>query len=167
MFLITDFVSLVKPHWHTWSQCQTAATWVGRAIRKIGINSDGLLVLLLAVNSAIKIVVRPSLHQRILMVSHHPQIAGHPGQRRIYATLRCNFYWPLMTTEVDHIVLTYPSCATTTPSIVIGGNRIASQHLEQSTLSQSTPWDLFPNKAQSNQYILVITVRCFKLTRVV
>lgn len=46
-----------------------------------------------------QIVVPHALQQRILHLSHFSEVGAHPGERKLYLTLRRDFYWP--TTAFD------------------------------------------------------------------
>lgn len=94
---------------------QTETAQVGRTSSAFSINSDKFLVWQSTVDGNIQIVVPPPLRQPTLIVSHHSQIAEHPGQRRMYNTIRCIFYWLHMVANVDYIVSISSCCATTSP----------------------------------------------------
>lgn len=68
------------------------ATQEGRANSEFSINSNGLFIQQSSVDGVIQVVTALSLRPRILMLLHQPQLAGNPGQQRMYDTLQCNFY---------------------------------------------------------------------------
>ncbi len=51
-----------------------------------------------------QVVVRKSLRQRLLHLAHYTKPGGHPGGRRMYKTLRRQFYWPELALEVYRVV---------------------------------------------------------------
>jgi len=51
-----------------------------------------------------------ALKQRLLRYQHQSVLAGHPGSRRMYATLRPYAYWPTMVVDVYEHVEQCPAC---------------------------------------------------------
>ena len=45
---------------------------------------------------SVQVVIPQSLKERVLGLSHYAKLAGHPGGRKLYKTLRRHFYWPSM-----------------------------------------------------------------------
>lgn len=74
------------------------------------------------------VVVPASLQPRLLRLAHYPQIAGHPGGRKMYQTLRKRYYWPGLALSCYHTVRACAACAR---------ERILLQ-------ANSTPLRLFP-----------------------
>jgi len=57
------------------------------------------------------VVIPEALKQRLLRYQHQSVLAGHPGSRRIYDTLRRYVYWPTMVVVVKEHVEQCPACA--------------------------------------------------------
>jgi len=45
------------------------------------------------------VVILEALKQRLLRYQHQSVLAGHPGSRRMYDTLRRYVYWPTMVVD--------------------------------------------------------------------
>ena len=58
-----------------------------------------------------QIVVPASLRPRILSLAHYHKLAGHPGQSRMYYTMRQRFYWPHMAADIQSTVRNCHACA--------------------------------------------------------
>lgn len=71
------------------SFCQVVANSVGQRHSEYSINYHGFLIRRSMLNGSIQ-----TLRKSILYLSHHAPVAKHPGQRRMYGTLRREFYWP-------------------------------------------------------------------------
>ena len=115
-----------------------------------------------------QIVVPATLRARILSLAHNHKLAGHPGQTRMYYTLRQRFYWPHMAADIQATVRNCHSCAK---------NRIRLR-------KRTNPMQLFPatvplrdvsidilgplKRTKHNfRWLLVIADRFTKLTQVV
>jgi len=57
------------------------------------------------------VVIPEALKQRLLRYQHHSVLAGHPGSRRMYDTLRRYVHWPIMVVDVYQHVEQCPACA--------------------------------------------------------
>ena len=115
-----------------------------------------------------QIVVPQTLRARILSLAHYPKLAGHPGQTRMYYTLRRGYYWPHMAADVFDTVRNCHQCAK---------NRIRLR-------KRTNPLALFPatvplrsvaidilgpltKTKKKMRFLLVMTDRFTKLTQVV
>jgi len=58
-----------------------------------------------------QVVIPEALKQRLIRYQHQSVLAGHPGSRRIYDTLRQYFYWPTMVVDVYRHVEQCPARA--------------------------------------------------------
>jgi len=58
-----------------------------------------------------QVVIPEALKQRLLRYQHQSVLAGHPGSRRMYDTLRWNVYWPTMVVDVYKHEEQCPACA--------------------------------------------------------
>lgn len=63
------------------------------------------------VDKSIQIVVPASLRKQILHLAHHTSVAGYPGQRRMYNSLCCQFFWPHMAIHVSETIGKCLCCA--------------------------------------------------------
>lgn len=63
--------------------CKIAAKSVGLPNSEYRIDQHGLLVRRSMIGGSIQTAVPQSLRSRVLYLSHHTPIAGHPGQRRM------------------------------------------------------------------------------------
>jgi len=75
------------------------------------LNPQGILVRVLPTQTATQVVVPETLRPRILMSYHQATVAGHPGVRRMYDTLRQGVYWPTMIVDVYATVRGCDTCA--------------------------------------------------------
>jgi len=57
------------------------------------------------------VVIPEALKQRLIRYQHQSVLAGHPGSRRMYDTLRRYVYWPTMVVDVYRHVEQCPACA--------------------------------------------------------
>eukprot|EP00171_Calliarthron_tuberculosum_P022587 IDg22587t1 len=58
-----------------------------------------------------KAVIPEVLQLRLLHLAHYPQVSGHPGGRKMYQTMRKQFYWPGMALSCYQAVRACPACA--------------------------------------------------------
>lgn len=114
------------------------------------------------------IVLPPSLRPRALHLMHHVPTAGHPGQTKMYANMRRQFYWPHMATD---IFTTVRDCASCARERVKQRRRLGPLHpfppegpLEDISVDLVGP---FPKTKKGYTTILVICDRFTKLTQVV
>lgn len=90
------------------------------------------------------------------MLSYHPPIAGHPGQRRIYDMLRHEIFWQQVAADAEHIVSEYQGCARNNPTYCHKQNR---QHFPAAAPLEFIAMDIlepFSKTTQHNEYIHVI-----------
>ena len=119
------------------------------------------------VESFPQIVIPSTLRPRVLHIQHHAKLSAHPGGRKLYTTLRRDF-WPSMAVDAYGTVKNCVTCAK---------NRVTLR-------KNSKNMHLFPAKAplefvsidllgerittsQGNRFLLVITDRFPKLVRTV
>ena len=72
-------------------------------------DDSGLLIRI--VSRYRQIVVPKALRERILYMGHHTVLAGAPGGRKLYATLRRDYYWPSMAVDCYRTVRNCTECA--------------------------------------------------------
>ena len=63
-------------------------------------DEDGLLRRRALLDGAEQIVVPKTLKPRLLTMCHRSVLAGHPGQTRMYDTMRRTYYWPQMAADI-------------------------------------------------------------------
>ena len=103
-----------------------------------------------------------------MMLAHRPLCSAHPGSRKTYATLRRTYLWPAMSPDCHFFLENCQECACARVSL-----RKHAKHLVLLTASaplESVAVDLldpFLKTPRNNTYILAITDRYSKLTRVV
>ena len=132
------------------------------------INEEGLLVRESPLDRAKQIVVPQALQPRLMHLQHVPPIAGHVGGRRMYATMRQHFYWPLMASDTYNFVRQCDACAREQLATHRKASKLklfpAKAPLESVAIDLLGP---LPTTTRGHKYILVITCRYSKLTKTV
>eukprot|EP00171_Calliarthron_tuberculosum_P001622 IDg1622t1 len=110
-----------------------------------------------------QIVVPETLRLRALNLFHRPVMAGHPGGKKMYTTLRRTLYWPGMALDCYQHVRSCPECARERVRL----RRYATelQLFPPSAPLDSIAMDLlgpFPSTKLGNTHLLVITDRFTK-----
>ncbi|CDF38384.1 unnamed protein product [Chondrus crispus] len=59
----------------------------------------------------VQVVIPQSLRDGVLGLSHYAKLAGHPGGRELYKTLRRYFYWPTMALDCYAVAKNCAACA--------------------------------------------------------
>ena len=72
-------------------------------------DETGALVRTVTVNY--QLVVPEKLRPRLLHYAHHALLAGAPGGRKLYTTLRRDYYWPSMAVQCYQTVRNCSECA--------------------------------------------------------
>lgn len=128
-----------------------------------GENENGLLCRKVSHD---QIVIPHALKQRVLHIHHYARLAGHPGGRKLYQSIRKDMYWPALAVDCYATVRRCSTCAK---------NRIQLR-------LQAEPLQLFPasgplesvaidvlgeliKTVRGNQYLLIISDRFTKLTK--
>lgn len=117
------------------------------------------------VDGVIQAMVTGTLCAHMQYLEHHLSIAGNLGQRRMYDTLRKEYYWSHMANDGYTTIAQCMNCA-----------RNESKYIHKRTLRLFPPyWPLkfeamntlgsLLSAKQENQYVVVETDRCFELTR--
>jgi len=139
----------------------------GRAAPFFGY-SDGLVLRWAVHDGAAQIVMPVPLWERILRLEHETALAGHPGESRIYTTMRRYYFWPGMAADA---VLHFCNCASCARGRVGPLRGVAALQLFPATLLfQDVTTDLFgplAKTAAGNEYIMLITDRFSKLVRAI
>jgi len=132
------------------------------------LNPQGILVRVLPTQTATQVVVPETLRPRILMSYHQATVAGHPGVRRMYDTLRQGVYWPTMIVDVYATVRGCDTCARDRVQVNKHTNPLklfpAVKPLEEVAIDLLGP---LPKSRKGKLYILVIADRYSKLCRLV
>lgn len=117
--------------------------------------------------SLIQIVVPAALRERLCTMAHAPVLAGHPGQSRMFYTLRESYYWPQMAADIAATVCNCAKCARNRLRLRRHLNRLqlfpATGPLESVAIDILGP---LPRSATGKRFLLVITDRYTKLTQV-
>ena len=129
---------------------------------------DGLLRRKCPYDGQVQIVLPESLRPRVLNLSHHALLAGHPGQTRLYNTVRRTYYWPHMAADTYATVRNCGRCAKNRIKLRRRTNYLklfpAREPLESLAMDILGPL----TKTKSGcEYLLVICCRFTKLTQVV
>ena len=147
-------------------ECQTYAYAVGLPSSPFDFNKDGVLTRTSPLDGARQTVVPASLRERVILLSHTPVAQGHPGEKKLYQTLREKFYWPFMAGDAIAHVSSCRSCAKAR------GLLRKKQHKTVLFPPRGPLADIamdllgpLPMTKNGNQFILVITCRYSKLTR--
>ena len=115
-----------------------------------------------------QIVVPPQLRSRILHLAHYPQLAGHPGWRKLYYTVRRDFYWPSLPLDCLHLVRNCVTCAKNRIKLRKAVKRVelfpAKAPLEFVSIDLLGP---LLRTRRGHEHLLVITDRFSKLVRTV
>ena len=130
------------------------------------VNDRGFLVRMVESNP--QIVVPHSLQQRVLHLSHYVKLGAHPGGRKLYLTLRRDFYWPAMAFDCYAVSRSCTDCARNNVKL-----RRYSKNL--SLFPARAPLEFIAidilgeliKTARGNRFLLVITDRFSKLVRTV
>ena len=113
-------------------------------------------------------VIPEALKQRLLCYQHQSVLAGLPGSRRMYDTLRLHVYWPTMVVDVYKHVEQFPACAK---------NRLSERRhtstmklfpaLEPFSGLSMDPLGPLTTSRGGHKHVLVIGDRFTKLTRAI
>ena len=148
--------------------CRSVAELVGKPQSQYDVDRRGLLVRQSRIDGALQKLVPVSLRARVLHLAHHPLTAGHPGARRMYDTLRTQFYWPHMANDVFQTVRNCRSCARVRGTTY--KHRRFLRLFPAEYPLQFVAIDLLgplPRTTNGNRHVLVITDRFSKLSRAV
>jgi len=130
------------------------------------INEQGVLQRVHPVNTQTQIVVPERLRSRVLLSHHNAAVAGHPGVRRMYETLRKGYWWPTMIVSVYATVRACETCSRDRVQLVRHTNTLklfpAKRPLDDVAIDILGP---LPKTTRGNLYIVVIMDRYSKLCR--
>ena len=147
--------------------CREMAAEVGRVGSQFDVDENGVLCRRASTDQALQRVVPRTLRRAILYHAHYPCTAGHPGARKMYDTLRRQYYWPHQATDVYVLVERCPECRKNRPS--------AKHQRELKLFPAAGPLEFIamdilgplPRSKKGNRFITVMTDRYSKLTRAV
>ena len=148
--------------------CRAMTSEVGKVGSHFEVNRVGLLCRKAPVDGSLQVVIPQSLRARVLYLSHYPRLQGHPGSTRMYETMRRDYYWPHMASDIHQTVTDCRSCAQVRGTV--------RRHQKKLTLFPAAgplefvAMDLFgplPKTAHGNRHILVITDRYTKMCRAI
>ena len=135
---------------------------------KFKYDHNGFLVRRSSIDGALQKVVPKSLQARLLYLAHYPRLAGHPGAIRMYYTLRREYYWPMMASDVYNTVKECSSCASVRGTLFKHQKYLklfpAAGPLEFIAIDILGP---LPKTRKGNQVVLVITDRFSKICRAI
>ena len=77
-------------------------------VTPFGTSDDGLLIRKLSHD---QILIPHALKERVLHIHHHSRLAGHPGSRKLYMSIKRHMYWPALAVDCYAIVRKCPTCA--------------------------------------------------------
>ena len=148
--------------------CQAKAATVGHSASDFFYDRHGVLVRRSTLDGALQAVVPSSLRPRVLNMAHYPKLAGHPGTRRMYDTMRRSFYWPLMANDIHKLVRSCQSCAKAKGAKHKHQHKLklfpAAGPLEEVAMDILGP---LPKSEAGNRFVLVITDRYSKMARAI
>lgn len=104
---IVDFT--VKDAKNTY--CHESATQVEMSALKLHINCSGLLVRKSKIYACIEKKAAVIAQRAHFACEDNQPIAGHPGERLIFYTMRMEFHWPHLTNDIYQTVSNCPTCA--------------------------------------------------------
>jgi len=130
-------------------------------------DEDGLLRRHSTLDKSEQIVVPASLRPRLLAMSHRNLAAGHPGQTRMYDTMRVSYYWPAMAADIAATVQRCSTCAQNRLRYKKRSTTLklfpALKPLEDVGIDILGP---LPRTKKGNKFLLIISCRFSKLTQV-
>ena len=131
------------------------------------INEQGVLVRIYPIDLVEQIFLPKPLRERVLYLAHHTTVAGHPGGTRMYSTLRRTYYWPNLAVDCYNTVRNCVECAKQriqlrkhTSFLKLFPARRPGEYVSIDILGP------LPQTPRKNIYILVITDRYSKMTKV-
>ena len=148
--------------------CIEIAKSAGSPKSEFTFNNQGVLVRVSKFDGAIQQVVPKSLQDRVIHLSYSPLSQGHPGESRLYSTMRLRFLWPFMYDDLVHHVRNCRTC------VQAKGVKGKKQH-KTKLFPPTGPLDdiaidllgPLPRTKNGNSFIAVITDRYSKLTRAI
>ena len=116
----------------------------------------------------VQVVIPQSFRDGILGLSHYAKLAGHPGGRKLYKTLRRHFYLPSMALDCYAVAKNCAACAR--ERVKLRRNKKQMKLFTPEAPLEFVAIDIFSElitTKRENRYILVISDRYSKLVRTV
>ncbi|CDF32470.1 unnamed protein product [Chondrus crispus] len=116
----------------------------------------------------VQVVIPQSVRDRVLGLSHYAKLAGHPGGRKLYKTLRRYFYWPTMALDCYAVAKNCAACAR--ERVKLRRNTKEMKLFTPKAPLEFVAIDILGEliiTKRGNRYILVISDRYSKLVRTV
>ncbi len=130
------------------------------------IRADGLLVRKAILGGRHQMVVPKGPRDRIPFPSHNPAMSGHSGSKRMYLTMRQEYYWPSMVIDLYKSVSRCVSCKKDRIDMKKRTNLLklfpAQAPLESVALHLLGP---LPKSKSEYRFVLVMVNRFTKLCR--
>ena len=118
------------------------------------------------INDIDQIVLPETLRPRVLDLAHYSELAGHPGQTRIYHHVRLTYYWPQMAANIYRTGRTCHTCAKNRVKVRKRTHRLrlfpAQRPLESFSIDILGP---LTKMKKGHRFLLVITDRFTKRTQ--
>ena len=107
-----------------------------------------------------------ALKKRLLWLNHNPTLAGHPGDRKLYARVRRHFYWPALATDCYATVRNCPEFARNSIKLRqnVGELTLFSANAHLGSLCIDILGELV-HTPRGNRYLLFIVDRFTKLVK--
>ena len=129
---------------------------------------DDTGVLIRTVTRNPQVVIPQKLKARLLHFTHHALLSGAPGGRKLYYTLRRDYYWPSMAVDAYDTVRNCTDCARN--RIKLRRNSSKLKLFPAKAPLESVAMDILGQlirTARGNRFLLVIVDRFSKLVRTV
>ena len=157
----------IARHQMTDEFCTTIRQYLNQG-EKIPFLVDDTGVLVRTVEADPQVVVPHAPKARVLNMGHHTTLAGHPGGRKMYYTLRKDYYWPALAVDCYATVRNCSDCARERVKLRRNSKRLrlfpAKGPLEETSIDILGELIRTP---RGNKYLVVITDRFSKLVRTV
>ena len=131
------------------------------------VDQHGILICVAPRDFSRQIVIPHSVRERLMHLLHHSKSGGHAGGLRMYSTLRRYEYWPSIAVDVYNFLRNCMSCAR--QRIRLRRHNSFLKLLPATKPGEQVAIDLLgplPRTRAGYEYILVITDRFYKMTKV-
>ena len=131
-----------------------------------GFDEEGVLIRKSEIGP--QVVIPHALKAKVLHIHHFARLAGHPGGRKLYQTIRKSMYWPALAVDCYATARRCPTCARN--RIKLRKNVGELQLFPATAPLESVAIDVLGELIRTqrgNEYLLVITDRFTKLTKTV
>ncbi len=138
----------------------------GGEVLAFAFNEEGLLIR--TSETGPQVVIPHVLKAKVLHIHHYARLAGHPGGRKLYQTIRRSMYWPALAVDCYATSRRCSTCARN--RIKLRKNVTELQLFPAKAPLESVAIDVLGElikTARGHEYLLVITDRFTKLTKTV